>query len=99
MRWISLVVAVACLRVAAGLPATWKGSTSSQNKVEALPPEETQLAQTLALLRKIERGNATGSEIEEFRRLAKEVLRNLDPRCSLWFKKRVESALSLVGRA
>ena len=59
MRWISPVVAVACLRVATGLPATWKGSTSSQNKVDALPPEETQLAQTLALLRRIETGNAT----------------------------------------
>ena len=84
---------------ATGLPATGKGNTSSLNKVDALPPEETQLAQTLALLRTIKTGNATASEIEEFRRLASEVLRNLDPRCSLWFKKRIEFALSLVQRS
>jgi len=66
--------------------------------VDALPPEEAQLAQTLALLQKIETGNATASEIEEFRRLAGEIQRNLDPGCSVEFKKRIGSALSLVER-
>jgi hypothetical protein len=61
------------------------------------PPEATaQPAPLVALLGKVENGNATAIEIEEFRRLAAEVMR--DTRISLSFMKRIEAALSLLER-
>jgi len=64
-----------------------------KSKWSAWPPKTAQIE---AMLQKFEKGNATASEIEEFRQLAGEVLRNWRPRFSLGFKKRVESALSLL---
>jgi hypothetical protein len=65
-----------------------------QSKWSAWPPKSAQIE---AMLQKLEKGNATASEIEEFRQLAGEVLRNWQPaRYSLAFKKRIESALSLL---
>jgi hypothetical protein len=57
------------------------------------PPKSAQIE---AMLQKFEKGNATASEIEEFRQLAGEVLRNWQPRYSVGFKKRIESAMSLL---
>jgi hypothetical protein len=51
------------------------------------------------MLQKLEKGNATASQIEEFRRLAGEVLRNWQPWYSPAFEKRIESALSLLERS
>jgi len=64
-----------------------------KSKWNAWPPKSAQIE---AMLQKLEKGNATASEIEEFRQLAGEVLRNWQPRYSLGFKKRIESALSLL---
>jgi len=58
------------------------------------PPGSAQIG---AMIRKIKAGNATASEIEEFRRLAVEVLRH--PRCGPAFEMHIESALSLVERS
>ena len=79
-------------------------TTALQNKlaksplmeVDALPPGTIQIVQIHAMLRKIETGNATASDIEEFRRLAGEVLRNWRPLYPSDLKKRIESALILV---
>ena len=48
----------------------------------------------MRLLPKLENANATASDIEEFRRLAEEVLR--DPQCPLEYKQRIEAALKKV---
>ena len=60
-----------------------------KSRFYAWPPGSVQIE---PLLRKIETGTATASEIEEYRRLAGEVTRH--PRCGPGFKKRIESALS-----
>ena len=73
-----------------------KLAKSTLMEVDALPPGTIQIVQIHAMLRKIETGNATASEIEEFRRLAGEVLRNWRPQYPSDLKKRIESALSLV---
>ena len=62
--------------------------------VDALPPGTIQIVQIHAMLQKIETGNATASEIEEFRRLAGEVLRNWRRQYPSDLKKRIESAES-----
>jgi hypothetical protein len=62
--------------------------------IPAWPPKMAQIEQ---LLHKLEKGKATAIEIEEFRRLADEVLRKWEP--DVWspkFKERIESALSLL---
>jgi hypothetical protein len=61
---------------------------------QAWPPKAAQIDE---LLHKLEKGKATATEIEEFRRLADEVLRKWEP--DVWspgFKERLESALSLL---
>jgi len=63
-----------------------------KSKWYAWPPNSGQIDM---ILHKIEKGDATASEIEEFRQLAGELLRNWKPRWSQGFKKRIESALSL----
>ena len=65
-----------------------------KSRFSASPPGSAQIE---PLLCKLENGNLNPSEIEEFRRFAEEVMRH--PRCGPGFKKRIESALSLVGRA
>ena len=64
-----------------------------KSKWNAWPPKSAQIE---AMLQKLEKGNATASEIEEFRQLAGEVLRNWQPRYSPAFKQRIESAMSLL---
>lgn len=64
-----------------------------KSKWYAWPPKSPQIE---AMLQKLEKGNATVSEIEEFRQLAGELLRNWQPRYSLGFKKRIESALASI---
>ena len=59
----------------------------------AWPPKTAQIE---AMLQKLKNGNATASEIEEFRQLAGEVLRNWQPRYSPASKQRIESAMSLL---
>ena len=65
-----------------------------KSRFYAWPPGSAQIE---PLLQKIETGTAIASEVEEFRRLAEEVLRH--PRCGQGFKKRIESALSLLERS
>ena len=65
-----------------------------KSRFSAWPPGSAQIE---PLLYKLENGNPNPSEIEEFRRLAEEVMRH--PRCGPGFKKRIESALSLLERA
>lgn len=65
-----------------------------KSRFYAWPPGSAQIE---PLLRKIEAGTAIANEVEEFRRLAGEVLRH--PRCGPGFKKRIESALSLLERS
>jgi len=48
------------------------------------------------LFPKLENGKATASEIEEFRRLAEQVMRN--PQCPPEQKQRIEAALASVSR-
>jgi len=48
----------------------------------------------MRLLPTLESGNATASEIEEFRRLAEEVMQH--PRCPPEYKQRIEAALKKV---
>jgi hypothetical protein len=61
---------------------------------EAWPPNTREIEQ---LLHKLQNGDATVIEIEEFRRLADEVLRKWDSESwSPKFKERIESALSLL---
>ena len=65
--------------------------------LEAVRVAHPNALQLEPLLQKIENGTAIASEIEEFRRLAEEgPLRH--PRCGPAFRKRIESALSLVER-
>ena len=66
---------------------------AEKSRFYAWPPGSAQIE---PLLYKVENGNANPSEIEELRRLAEEVLRH--PRCGPAFRKRIESALSLVER-
>jgi hypothetical protein len=68
---------------------------SAKSKWSAWPPKSAQIE---VMLQKLEKGNATAGEFEEFRQLAGEVLRNWQPRYSLGFKKRIESALSVARR-
>ena len=65
-----------------------------KSRFSAWPPGSAQIE---PLLQKIETGTAIANEVEEFRRLAEEVLRH--PRCGPGFKKRIESALALVKSA
>jgi hypothetical protein len=65
-----------------------------KSRFSAWPPGSAQIE---PLLQKIETGSAIANEVEEFRRLAAEVLRH--PRCGPGFKKRIESALALVESA
>jgi hypothetical protein len=62
----------------------------------AWPPDSGQIEE---FLQKLEKGNLTAIEIEEFRWLASEVLRDWQPEYSPAFKKRIESAVSLLGPA
>jgi len=50
-----------------------------------------------ARLCELENGNATASEIEEFQRLAGEILRNWQPQYPSHVKKRIESCIILAG--
>ena len=61
---------------------------------DAPPPETMQMIRFEALLRKLENGHATASDIEECRRLAEGVLR--DPQCTPQRKQRIEAALKKV---
>jgi hypothetical protein len=65
-----------------------------KSNCNAWPPKSAQIE---AMLQKLEKGNATVTEIEEFRQLAGEVLQNWQPRYSPGFKKRIESALHPPG--
>lgn len=58
---------------------------------DAWPPESGRIG---SLLQKFSRGRAKPAEIEEFRQLAGEVLRDWQPEYSPGFKTRIESALS-----
>jgi hypothetical protein len=60
---------------------------------DALPPNFMQIQ---PLLRLLESGKATADEIEEFRRIANETLREWQPEYSPAFKNRIESALNLL---
>ena len=68
-------------------------------KFDPLPPEAIRMMRIEARLCKLENGNATASEIEEFRRLAGEILRNWQPQYPWHVKKRIESALSILERS
>ena len=63
-----------------------------KSRFYAWPPGSSQIG---GLLQKIQTGTAATSEIEEFRRLAEEVMRH--PRCGPAFKKCIEDALSRLG--
>ena len=49
------------------------------------------------LLSKLENGTATASDIEEFRRMAEEVIQR--PQCPPEYKQRIEAALASVSRS
>ena len=59
----------------------------------AWPPNREQIE---LLLRKVQGGEATATEIEEFRRIADEALRDWQPEYRLHFKERIEAALRLL---
>jgi len=67
-----------------------------KSRFSAWPPGSAQIE---AMLQKLEKGNPTASENEEFRRLAGEVLQNRKPSYSPAFKKRIESALSSLDHS
>jgi hypothetical protein len=54
----------------AWLKPHFAGEQASKARIDALPPGTIQIVQIHAMLWKIETGNATASDIEEFRRLA-----------------------------
>ena len=68
-------------------------------KFDAWPTEVAQMVRIQARLAKVENGHATASEIEEFRRLAGEVLRNWNPQYPPERKQRIEAALASVSRS
>jgi hypothetical protein len=59
----------------------------------AWPPESPRIE---GFLQKLQKGNPTTTEIEEFRRLGREVLRDWQSEYSPAFKQRIESAMSLL---
>jgi hypothetical protein len=59
----------------------------------AWPPNTQQIE---LLLRKVQGGEATAVEIEEFRRIADEPFRDWQPEYSPAFRERIEAALSLL---
>jgi hypothetical protein len=60
---------------------------------DAWPPHTDRVE---ALLQRMAKGEATPTDVEEFRRTASEVLRNWEPQYSPAFKQRIESAMGAL---
>ena len=65
-------------------------------KYDQPPIALAQMVGVQARLHKVEKGNATASEIEEFRHLAGEILRNWQPHYPPDLRQRIGAALKLV---